>query len=189
MSASSPQEVTHLLVAWSNGDRAALDTLMPLVYGELRRLAHHYMTRERPGHSLQTTALANEAYLRLVDQRQVHWKNRAHFFGIAAQLMRRILVDDARDRARAKRGGNALKISLDEGATVAQGRAAELIALDDALLELATIDPRRIKSSSYAFLVDSVSQKQQRSWESRPTRSVRDWNMAKAWLYREVSKK
>jgi len=189
MSASSPQEVTQLLVAWSNGDRAALDRLMPLVYGELHRLAHHYMTRERPDHSLQTTALVNEAYLRLVDQKQVHWKNRAHFFGIAAQLMRRILVDDARNRARAKRGGDALKVSLDEGATVAQGRAAEMIALDDALLELAAIDPRRSQVVELRFFGGLSVAETAELLGISPNTVVRDWNMAKAWLYREVSKK
>ena len=188
MSASSPQEVTQLLVAWSNGDRAALDRLMPLVYGELHRLAHHYMTRERPGHSLQTTALVNEAYLRLVDQKQVHWKNRAHFFGIAAQLMRRILVDDARNRARAKRGGNALNVSFDEGATVALGRATELIALDDALLELAAIDPRRSQVVELRFFGGLSVAETAEVLGISPNTVVRDWNMAKAWLYREVSK-
>jgi RNA polymerase sigma factor (TIGR02999 family) len=186
MSASSPQEVTQLLVAWSNGDRVALDRLMPLVYGELHRLAHHYMTRERPGHSLQTTALVNEAYLRLVDQKQVHWKNRAHFFGIAAQLMRRILVDDARNRARAKRGGNAVKVSLDEGATVAHGRAAELIALDDALLELTAIDPRRSQVVELRFFGGLSVTETAEVLGISPNTVVRDWNMAKAWLYRAV---
>jgi RNA polymerase sigma factor (TIGR02999 family) len=189
MSASSPQEVMQLLVAWSNGDKAALDRLMPLVYGELHRLAHHYMTRERPGHSLQTTALVNEAYFRLVDQKQVHWKNRAHFFGIAAQLMRRILVDDARNRGRAKRGGNALKVSLDEGATLAQGPAAELIALDDALLEMAAIDPRRSQVVELRFFGGLSVAETAEVLGISPNTVVRDWNMAKAWLYREVSKK
>jgi len=159
---------------------------MPLVYGELHRLAHHYMTRERPGHSLQTTALVNEAYLRLVDQKQVHWKNRAHFFGIAAQLMRRILVDDARNRARAKRGGNALNVSFDEGATVALGRATELIALDDALLELAAIDPRRSQVVELRFFGGLSVMETAEVLGISPNTVVRDWNMAKAWLYRAV---
>src|SRR5712664_3022524 len=136
MAQSSTHEVTQLLVEWSNGDKAALDKLMPLIKEELRRLAHHYMSRERPGHTLQTTALVNEAYLRLVDRKNVHWQNRAHFFAIAAQLMRRILVDHARSLAYAKRGGGARKIEFDEAMIVSEGRAAEVVALDDALKEL-----------------------------------------------------
>src|SRR5262245_8926821 len=123
---SSAKEVTQLLIEWSNGDREALDRLMPLVYDELRRLARHYMNRERAGHTLQTTALVNEAYLKLVDQRNMRWQNRAHFFGIAAQLMRRILVDYARTRHYAKRGGDARRVSLDETAIVSKERDVEL---------------------------------------------------------------
>src|SRR3989475_11557413 len=129
-------EVTQLLIEWSNGDKAALDKLMPLIYGELRRLAHHYMSRERVGHTLQTTALVNEAYVRLINRKSVHWQNRAHFFAIAAQLMRSILVDHARSHAYAKRGGGARKIPLDEAMVVSQKRAAEVVALDDALKRL-----------------------------------------------------
>src|SRR5262249_18576256 len=146
------------------------------------------MRREHPGHSLQTTALVNEAYLRLVDQKQVHWKNRAHFFGIAAQLMRRILVDDARDRARVKRGGNALKVSLDEGATVSQGRAAELSALDDAVSGLAAIDARRSQVVELRFFGGLSLTETAAVLGISPNTVIRDWNMAKAWLYREVSK-
>src|SRR2546423_6905177 len=131
--ASAPQQVTQLLVAWGDGDRAALDELMPLVYEELRRLAHHYMSRERPGHTLQTSALVDEAYLRLVDQKNIHWQDRAHFFGIAAQLMRQVLVDYARKRGYAKRGGGARRVSLDEVMIVSEERAADVVALDDAL--------------------------------------------------------
>ena len=130
MSKSSTHEVTQLLIEWSNGDKAALDRLMPLIHEELRRLAHRYMSRERPGHTLQTTALIDEAYLRLVNRKDVHWQNRAHFFAIAAQLMRGILVDHARAHAYAKRGGGARKISLDEAVIVSQERAAEVVALD-----------------------------------------------------------
>src|SRR5437763_3847818 len=122
----SPQEVTQLLNDWTNGSQAARDELMPLVYEELHRLAHRYMGRERPGHTLQTSGLVNEAYLRLIDQSQVHWQNRAHFFGIAAQLMRRILVDYARTRHYAKRGGDARQVPLDEAAVVSPERAAEV---------------------------------------------------------------
>src|SRR5436190_3380193 len=134
MSLSTTPEVTKLLMDWSSGNQAALDRLMPVVEEELRRLAHHYMSRERAGHTLQTTALVNEAYLRLVDQKNVSWQNRAHFFGIAARLMRQILVDYARKRHYAKRGGNAFKVSLDEAAVVADESSAEMIALDDALI-------------------------------------------------------
>src|SRR2546421_4403729 len=135
-------EVTQLLIQWSNGDKAALDKLMPLIYSELRQLAHHYMSRERPGHTLQTTALVNEAYLRLVGQ-DISWQSRAHFFGIAAKLMRQILVDYARRRNYAKRGANARQVSLDEVALVAQERGAEMLALDEALSGLAVISPEQ----------------------------------------------
>src|SRR5260370_19265353 len=139
----SPKELSQLLIDWSGGNKAALDQLIPLVDAELRRLAHQYMRQERPGHTLQTTALVNEAYLRLIDQRHVHWQNRAHFFGIAAQLMRRILVDYARSRHYAKRGGSARQVSLNEAMTVTEERTAEVLALDDALKGLAEFDPRK----------------------------------------------
>src|SRR5438552_17800095 len=135
-------QVTQLLNNWSNGDQAARDQLMTLVYEELHWLAHQYMKRERPGHTLQTSALVNEAFVKLVDQRDVHWQNRAHFFGIAAQLMRRILVDHARKRHNQKRGGNALRVTLDKAAIVPQDRAADVVALDEALTTLAIIDQR-----------------------------------------------
>src|SRR5919202_5445976 len=129
----STHEVTQLLIAWSDGDKSALDKLMPLVYEELRRLAHHYMSRERAGHTLQTTAVVHDAYVRLVNRERVQWQNRAHFFAIAAQLMRTILVDHAREKATAKRGGGARQIALDEAMVVSQERAAEVVALDEAL--------------------------------------------------------
>src|SRR5205814_170102 len=132
MANSSPNKVTQLLLDWSNGKEAALDQLMPLVDGELHRLARHYMRHERVGHTLQTTAVVNEAYLRLIDQKNVHWKNRAHFFALSAQLMRRILIDHARKRKYAKRGGDAQQVSLDEAMIVSRERGADLIALDDA---------------------------------------------------------
>src|ERR1700730_18905 len=143
MTASTPNEVTQLLLDCSEGDKAAFDTLMPLVYDELRRLAHYYMARERPGHTLQTTALVNEAYLRLIDQRSVQWQNRAHFFGIASRLMRRILVDHARSRQYAKHGGGARQVSLGEAMVVSPERAGNVVALDDALTALAEIDQRK----------------------------------------------
>src|SRR4030095_3860809 len=133
MTTASPHEVTQLLIAWSNGNQAALDRLMPLVDRELHRLAHHYMRRENAGHTLQTTALVNEAYLKLIDQKHVHGKNRAHFFALSAQLMRRILVDHARSRQYAKRGGGAQRISFDEALVVSPERGAALVALAEAL--------------------------------------------------------
>src|SRR5438034_11253147 len=139
----SPNQVTGLLEAWSHGDKAALDKLTPLVYDELRRLAHHYMSRERAGHTLQTTALVNEAYVRLVDQKDVHWQNRAHFFAVAAQVMRHILIDHARAHLYAKRGGGAHKVPLDEVDAMTGQRAAELVALDDALNTLTALDSRK----------------------------------------------
>src|SRR6266513_5869736 len=141
MAIASPHEVTQLLLDWSKGNQAALDKLMPLVDRELHRLAHHYMRNEKPGHTLQTTALVNEAYLRLVEQKRTHWKNRAHFFALSAQLMRRILVDHARKRQYAKRGGGAQRITFDEALVISSERGADLIALDDALEKLAGIDP------------------------------------------------
>ena len=143
MAATSPQEVTGLLLAWSEGEQAAFEKLVPLVYAELRRVAHRYMGRERPGHSLQTTALVNEAYLRLIDARRVRWQNRAHFFAVSAQLMRRILVDFARSRQYLKRGGGAQKVSFDEGLVVSKEQGQDLVALDDALKALAVVDARK----------------------------------------------
>src|SRR5436305_4175136 len=151
MADTSPHRVTQLLVDWSNGKPAALDELMPLVDRELHRLAHHYMRKEKPGHTLQTTALVNEAYLRLVDQRHVHWKSRAHFFALSAQLMRRILVDHARKRKYAKRGGDAQKISFAEVMAVSPERGADLIVLDDALEKLAPTDLRKSKVVEMRF--------------------------------------
>src|SRR6266404_3952862 len=139
----SSESITQLLTEWRDGDKTALDRLIPLVYEELRRLAHHYMRRERPGHTLQTTALINEAYIRLVDHKGMRWQNRAHFYAVAAQAMRRILVDHARAREYAKRGGGARMVELDEAATVAQEQAAEMVALDEALTDLAAVDPRQ----------------------------------------------
>jgi RNA polymerase sigma factor (TIGR02999 family) len=140
MAAISPQEVTGLLLAWSEGEQTAFEKLVPLVYAELRRVAHRYMGRECPGHSLQTTALVNEAYLRLIDASRVRWQNRAHFFAVSAQLMRRILVDFARSRQYLKRGGAAQKVSFDEGLVISKEEGQDLVALDDALKALAAID-------------------------------------------------
>ncbi|MEW6207663.1 MAG: ECF-type sigma factor [Acidobacteriota bacterium] len=140
---SSSHHITALLVRWREGDRAALDEMMPLVYKELRRLAAYYMRRQRQDHTLQTSALINEAYLRLIDHKNMRWQNRAHFFAVAAQAMRRILVDHARARGYAKRGGGAQKVALDEAMVVADGKSAELIALDEALIDLAGVDERK----------------------------------------------
>src|SRR5215208_3355569 len=139
----SPPEITRLLVDWSNGNRDALDQLLPLVERELHRLAHNYMRKEDRDHTLQTSALVNEAYLRLIDQKNTHWQNRAHFFGIAAQIMRRILLNYARDRDRAKRGGNAVQVSLSQAAIVSAEKSLELLALDLALQRLAEVDARK----------------------------------------------
>ena len=148
---SSQSEVTQLLLEWGNGDRAALDLLVPVVYQELRRLANYYMSRERPGHTLQTSALVNEAYMRLVDYRDMRWQNRAHFFAVAAQAMRRILVDHARKRHFAKRGGSAVKVSFDETAIVSREQDANLVALDDALTSLEELDPRKSRIIELRF--------------------------------------
>jgi RNA polymerase sigma factor (TIGR02999 family) len=160
---------------------------MPLVYEELRRLAHRYMRRERVGHTLQTTALINEAYLRLIEQQHVQWQSRAHFFAIAAQLMRRILVDYARTRTRAKRGGGALRVSLNEGAVSSEERGAELIALDDALQRLTLIDPRKSRVVELRFFGGLSIEEVADVLNVTPMTVVRDWKTAKAWLHREIS--
>ena len=184
---ASPQVVTQLLIDWSRGDQAALDSLMPLVYQELRRLAHCYMRRERVGHTLQTTALINEAYLRLVEQQHVQWHNRAHFFAISAQLMRRILVDHARSHTRVKRGGGVLKMPLDEALVPSQKRAAELVALDDALQSLATLDPRKSQVVELRFFGGLSVEETAEVLKVTPMTVTRDWKTAKAWLHREIS--
>ncbi len=189
MTASSPNKVTQLLLDWSEGDKAALDKLMPLVHEELRRLAHHYMGRERPGHTLQTTALVNEAYLRLIDQRSVHWQNRTHFFGIASQLMRRILVDHARARNYAKRGGGAHQVSLDEAMVVSPERAADVVALDDALSALAEIDERKRQIVEMRFFGGLSIEETAEVLGVSPGTVMRDWTLAKAWLHREINNK
>jgi RNA polymerase sigma-70 factor (ECF subfamily) len=184
----SPQEVTQLLVAWRNGDQNARDELMPLVYQELHGLAHQYMSRERPGHTLQTSALVNEAFLRLADQRDVQWQNRAHFIGIAGQMMRRILVDYARNRGYAKRGGGAVQVSLDEELIVSEERTAAIVALDEALQSLAALDERKSRLVELRFLGGlSIEETAEVLGVSTGT-VMRDWTLAKAWLRREMSK-
>lgn len=186
MAVDSGKEITQLLVAWSEGDQTALDQLAPLIHAELHRLAHHYMSRERPGHMLQTSALINEAYLRLIDWRNVRWQNRAHFFGVAAQLMRRILVDFARDRKYLKRGGDALQVSLNEAASFAVDRSADLVALDEALTALSQMDERKAQVVEMRFFaglaVDEVAEILKVSKET----VMRDWRLAKVWLLREL---
>src|ERR1043165_5807474 len=188
MTATSPTqpEITNLLARWSDGDRAALDKLFPLVFGELRRLAHRDMRREKPGHMLQTTALVNEAYLRVVDQRNVRWQNRAHFFAIASQMMRRILVDHARSRRYDKRGGGVLKISLEEAAVISMERARELVALDAALMALEKIDPRRSRVVEMRFFGGLDNDEIAEVLKIHPNTVTRDWNLARAWLHKEV---
>ena len=184
---SSPHEITQLLAEWGEGNQSALDKLYPLVYNELRRLAHGYLRRERKGHTLQTTALINEAYLRLVDQKNVHWANRLHFFGISAQIMRRILIDHARLHAYAKRGGGAQKVSLDEIAIVAVERASNLLLLDDALNRLAKIDPRRSHVVELRYFGGLNNEEIAGVLKISENTVTRDWNMARAWLYQELS--
>jgi RNA polymerase sigma factor (TIGR02999 family) len=181
-----PQQVTELLIAWSNGDQGALDQLMPLVYEELHRLAHHYMSRERSDHTLQTSALVNEAYLHLVDQSSVHWQNRAQFFGLAAQLMRHILIDHARTHTRAKRGSGR-KVALEDFAVLNPERGAELIALDDALKKLAAMHPRKGQIVELKFFGGLTVEEIAEMLKVSPVTVMRDWSFAKAWLRREVT--
>jgi len=184
----SQHEITGLLIDWSNGSQDALEHLFPLVYEELRRLAYRYMSRERPDHTLQTTAVVHEAYLRLIDQKHVQWQNRAHFFAIAAQMMRRILITHAQSRAYAKRGGGALKFSLDEAAIISRAQAGELIALDDALKGLALFDLRRSQVVELRFFGGLDNEEIAEVLKISPNTVTRDWNVAKAWLYREMNK-
>ncbi len=188
MTTPSPKEITQLLQAWGEGDQAALERLMPLVYEELHRLAQSYMRRERTGHVLQTTGLVNEAYMRLVDWKNVQWKNRAHFFGVAAQMMRRILVDFARSRGYAKRGGDAQMVSLDEAAVVSKGPDPDLVALDDALNSLAAVDSRKARVVELRFFGGMSVEETGEVLKVSSFTVLRDWSLAKAWLLRELSK-
>jgi RNA polymerase sigma factor (TIGR02999 family) len=183
--AAPNQGVTRLLVRWTDGDGAALDELMPLVYDELRRLAQAYLRRESVGHTLQSTALVHEAYIRLIDQR-VSWQNRAHFFAIAAQSMRRILVDHARSRNAAKRGDGACRVTLDEGLIEAQQRDVDVIALDEALTNLAKLDPQQGQIVELRFFAGLSIEDTAEVLKISPATVKRDWAMAKAWLYREM---
>ena len=186
MMTPSPHEITQLLIAWSNGDRSALEKLTPLVHAELYRLARHYMSHESPGHTLQATALVNEAYLRLIDWKNVHWQNRAHFFGVSARLMRHILVDYARSRKYQKRGGGAIQVSLDEAAVISKEGVADFIALDDALTSLAEIDPRKSQVVELRFFGGLSVDETAEVLKISPRTVMREWSLAQAWLYREL---
>ena len=187
MAPASPQDITELLLAWSEGKQDALQRLTPLVYGELHRLAHHYMAGERTGHTLQSTALVNEAYLRLVDSSRVRWQSRAHFFAVSAQLMRRILVDFARSRQYAKRGGKPVMLPLDEVAVVGE-ECAELAALDDALNALAAVDLRKSQVVELRFFGGLSVEETAEVLKVSAETVMRDWRLAKVWLRRELQR-
>ncbi len=185
---TSAQSVSLLLRRWSNGDNEVLDQLMPLVYGELRQMARRYMGQQPSGHTLQTTALIHEAYLRLMGQEEKHWENRAHFFGVAAKAMRHILVDYTRTRQAAKRGGGARAISLEEAAYVSEERARELVALDDALEELARLSPRQSQVVELRYFGGLSVTETAEALNVSPDTVTRDWNQAQAWLYRALNR-
>ena len=184
---TSSHEVTQLLLEWSNGDQQALERLLPLVYRELRKLAHQHLNRERPGHTLQTTDLVHEAYLKLVNQKGTQWQNRAQFFGIAAQLMRRILVDRARHNRRAKRGGGLAALSIDQETLAAPKSPVDLVALDEALTTLATADQRKAKIVELRFFGGLSVEETADFLKISPITVMRDWKMAKAWLHKTLS--
>ena len=186
MVGQSSLEITQLLLAWGKGDQTALDELIPLVYAELRKLAKNYMRRQRPGHTLQTTALVNEAYLRLIDSSRVNWQNRTHFFAISAQLMRRVLVDFARAKNSLKRGGERIQVTLDERIEAASEDVTDLVALDEALQKLAEMNERQAKIVELRYF-GGLSEEEIGETLQISTRTVRrDWNIAKAWLFRAI---
>jgi RNA polymerase sigma-70 factor (ECF subfamily) len=188
MAVPATPQVTKLLQAWSQGDETALERLLPVVYQELRRLARRYMFGERPGHTLQATALVNEAYLRLVNARQVNWQNRAHFFALSAQVMRRLLVDSARARNEQKRGGGHPKVTLDEAFMGQQEKGHDLVALDDALKALAEIDPRKNRVVELRFFGGLSVEETAEVLKVSPNTVLRDCRLAKMWLKREMNK-
>lgn len=188
MASYSSHNITQLLVAWNNGDQSALDQLVPIVHAELHRLARRYMGQERAGHLLQPTALVNEAYMRLIDWKNVEWKNRAHFFGVSAQLMRRILVDFARQRPRLA-GLTAPHVSLDEDLTVGGEQGDDLVALDDALSSLAKMDERKSHIVEMRFFGGLSNEEIAEVLEISTITVIREWNKAKAWLYRELNRR
>jgi RNA polymerase sigma-70 factor (ECF subfamily) len=185
--ASPQQQVTQLLCQWRDGDPSALEKLIPLVQPELVRLAHHYMSRERPGHTLQTTALLDDAYLQLAGKSHVQWENRAHFFAVTAQLMRRIMVDHARQRHTLKRGGGAIRVTLDECAAVTQTRAAELLALDEALEKLAAADQRKARVVEMRYFGGLTMEEIADVLKIHINTVTRDWTAARAWLFAALS--
>jgi RNA polymerase sigma factor (TIGR02999 family) len=187
--AVSPKEITGLLKAWGNGDQAALECLVPLIYDQLYRLARGYMNRELPGHPLQVTALVNEAYLRLANWREAQWENRAHFFGVAAQLMRRVLVDFARHRDYEKWGGGKQHVQLDEATSLHLQHDADFIALDDALKSLSAIDPRKGRIVELKFFGGLSVEETAEVLKTSPRTVMREWSLARAWLFRELSGK
>ena len=187
MGPSSTSNVTRLLLQWSEGDTAAREALIPLVYGELRRIARQCLASQRPGHTLQSTALVHEAYLRLVDHSSVHWENRVHFFAVAAQLMRRILVDHARRQRAAKRGGGNLTLVLDEAVAPPARRAVDLIALDDALNGLAALDSRQSQIVELRFFGGLSIEDTSQLLDISPATVKREWVTARAWLYQQVN--
>ena len=188
MADSSPPDVTELLEQLSAGREQALDDLMPLVYGELRRQAARYLRRERQNHTLQPTALVNEAFIKLVDQRNVRWQNRAHFFGVAAQAMRRIVIDHARTKHRVKRGGVQQAVTLDEGLIAAEARSVDVLALDEVLTRLAALDERQARVVELRFFGGLSVEETAEVMEISPATVKREWSMAKAWLYKELSR-
>ena len=188
MVSPTPPAVTELLLAWGGGDVGAFDQLLPQVYDELRRLARMQMGRERKDHTLQTTALVNEAYLRLIDVSRVRWQDRAHFFAMSARLMRRILVDHARSRKYVKRGGEAQRVALDEALIVGEERGPELMALDDALQALAVVDPRKSEVVELRFFGGLTVEETAEALHISPETVMRDWRLAKVWLLRELAR-
>ena len=188
MSRPSQHQITQWLASWSNGDRLALGKLTPLVYRELHRLAQVYMRGERPGHPLQATALVHEAYLRLIDTGRMRWQNRAHFYAVAANLMRRILVDFARSRDELKRGGGATQVSLDDAVTVSEERTAELVELDHALTELAKLNERHSRIVELRFFVGLTEPEIAEILHVSPRTVSSEWSLARAWLMRELNK-
>jgi RNA polymerase sigma-70 factor (ECF subfamily) len=187
MPGESEENVTGLLIAWSNGDQEALESLIPAIYDELRRMAARYLRRERSGHTLETSALAHEAYLRLVDQNRVIWRNRAHFFAIAAQMMRRILVDHARSQRYAKRGGGARKLSLDEAPEIAREPLPEMLAIDEALKGLAEVDERKSRLVELRYFGGLTNEEIGEVLDISTATVTREWRTAKAWLYRYLA--
>jgi RNA polymerase sigma-70 factor (ECF subfamily) len=188
MSEPTSEQITRLLLDWGNGNKAALDKLMPIVYEELRRLARHYMHAQRPGHTLQTTALVNEAYLKLIDSSRVQWQNRTHFFAISAQLMRRILVDFARSKNSLKRGGEFQQVELNESLAVPIEQKTDLVALDEALNMLTSLNARQSQIVELRYF-GGLSEEEIAETLGISSRTVRrDWNLARAWLFRELSK-